>query len=90
MTMTMEQVQGTIAEIVQQRLGAPQSQGGLHVTDSLAALRLDSMAVLDLIVHLEEVFLVDIIDEELNAPEQCRDIQSLARLVMQKLAAAGR
>ena len=90
MTTTIEQIEGTIAEIVRQRLEIPLSRDGLRVTDRLAALRLDSMAVLDLIVHLEEVFHVDIIDAELNAPEQCRDIQSLARLVMDKLAAAGR
>ena len=90
MTTTIDQVEGTIAKIVRQRLEMPAELDSVRVTDSLTALRLDSMAILDLIVHLEEVFRVEIIDEELNAPEQCRDIHSLAQLVMQKLTAAGR
>jgi acyl carrier protein len=87
---TREQIERTIAAIVRERLELPVEREAADAPDVLAALRLDSMAILDLIVHLEDVFGVEIIDEELNAPEQCRDIRSLAQLVQSKLSAAGR
>ena len=88
--MTIEQVEDRIADLVSQKLNLPVTSDQLRASDALAQLRLDSMAILELIVLLEEMFEVEIIDEELNAPEQCRDVRSLATLVLQKLEAAGR
>ena len=48
---------------------------------------LDSIALLELIVALEEEFQISLMDEELGAADRLRDMDALASLILEKLNA---
>ena len=86
----MEQVETTIMDMVGKALNAPIESDQMLLDRATATKKLDSMALLELIVGLEEHFRVELIDPDFDAPRECRSVRSLAELVMRKLQAAGR
>jgi acyl carrier protein len=87
---TIEEVQSAITEIVSRALKASLESDQTLVDVAAATEQLDSMAILEVLVGLEERFQIELIDEQLDAPKQCRDVRALARLVWDKLQAAER
>lgn len=87
---TLEEVQSAVTEIVTKALKASLDTDERLVDVAAAAERLDSMAILEVLVGLEERFQIELIDEQLDAPKQCRDVRTLAHLVWEKLRSAER
>lgn len=84
---TIEEIESAITEIVSRALQASLESDDTLVDKAAATQQLDSMAILEVLVGLEERFQIELIDEQLDAPKQCRDVRALARLVWDKLRA---
>ena len=86
----LDQIEQTIVEMVSNTLKTSVTSGQTLIDAASATRQLDSMAILELLVGLEEHFQVELIDHELDAPKECRNVHTLAQLVFRKLHAAGR
>ncbi len=84
----IQEVRDRIKNILENRLQMTAPQFDDVNAPTSANLGLDSMALLELVVGIEEDFGITVMEEELDVPDYFRDFDSLSEFVFKKVREA--